>query len=145
MPPFLIEDFDPATASDEDFRARWELVVALDAESEPESPTTPYDKHRQSMIDQPSFRRPRHWTGSDGDHFCEAVGFEKKATERKSRLAIDDVDRAMLERWVERAVERAAEYELVVFDDRCPDDLLQPFVDLWQVTNTAPRDDLDME
>jgi mycothiol synthase len=83
--------------------------------------------------------------GSAGDGFCEAFGFERKATERKSRLAIDDVDRSMLEGWVARAAERASDYELVGFDDRCPDELLEPFVALWHVTNTAPRDDLDME
>ena len=213
MAPHLIEEFDPATASDEDFRARWQLVVDLEAESEPESPVTPFDKHKQSMIDRPSFHRPRHWTawdaerrhpiaygvleleytdtnrhlswmwmgvrpearrhgvatallghiteaaaldgrtllgagtieGSAGDQFCETVGFAKKATERKSRLSIPDVDRSMLEGWVARAEERAGDYELVAFDDRCPDELLEPFVGLWQVTNTAPRDDLDME
>ena len=83
--------------------------------------------------------------GSDGDPFAEALGFEKKATERKSRLSIADVDRTMLEGWVERAAERAADYELVAFDDRCPDDLLEAYVALYHVTNTAPRDDLDME
>src|SRR5688500_9412502 len=166
-----IEEFDPTTAPEDEFRARWELVTALDREFEPENPVTPFDKHRQSLVDQPSFRRPKHWTvwdaertrpiavaslwleytdsnrhltwsdlavaadarrghvGTDllghlveaaaldgrtilgagtiengaGDAFCEAIGFEKKATERKSRLSIDDVDRAMLETWVARA------------------------------------------
>jgi GNAT superfamily N-acetyltransferase len=212
MASHRIEDFDPATATDEEFRARWELVVELDREGEPENPVTPFDKHRQAMIDQPSFRRPRHWTvwdgdrraiaygvleleytdtnrhlswlwigtrpearrqgtatallgriaeagdldgrtmlgggtieGSAGDDFCVALGFEKKLTQRKSRLSIDDVDRSMLEAWVARAEERAADYELFGFDDRCPEELLVPFLKLWQVTNTAPRDDLDME
>jgi len=213
MPAFVIDEFDPTTAPDDEFRARWELVVALDQENEPESPVTPFDKHRQSMTDKPSFQRPRHWTawdegrtkalgyavleleytdtnrhlawmsvgvapearrqgigaallglvaeagqldgrtilgggtieGSAGDTFCEAFGFERKATARKSRLPVADIDRAMLEGWVERAAERAADYELVTIDDRVPDDVLEPFVQLWHVTNTAPRDDLDME
>jgi GNAT superfamily N-acetyltransferase len=207
-----IEEFDPRTASDDDFRARWELVVELEAEDEPENPVTPLDKHRQWMTNTPSFRRPRHWTvwdgdrraigvatleleyvetnrhlvwasmgvrretrrqgigsallarmvdaavlddrtilgggtieGSAGDAFCQTFGFEPKATERKSRLTIGDVDRSMLEGWVARAAERAADYELIGFDDRVPDDVLEPFVNLWHVTNTAPRDDLDME
>ncbi|HUP86988.1 MAG TPA: GNAT family N-acetyltransferase [Acidimicrobiales bacterium] len=207
-----IDEFDPHTSDEAAFRSRWELVVALEAEDEPEQPTQPFDKHRQSLVDRPSFQRPRHWTawdgdgaalghatleleyvesnrhlawfwigvrndarrqgigtqllsriveaatldgrsvlgagtieGSGGDRFCETFGFERKATERKSRLAIDDVDRGMLERWVSRASDRAQDYELFGFDDRCPDDLLEPFVELWKVTNTAPRDDLDME
>jgi GNAT superfamily N-acetyltransferase len=212
MTGWHIEEFDVGSASEQDFRARWEAVVALDAEQEPEDPATPFDKHRQAMVDLPSFRRPRHWTawdadrravakatlhleyvetnrhlawfdvgvlpaarrqgigtellarlvdaarlddrtvvgsgsieGSGGDAFAQAFGFERKATERKSRLTIDDVDRSMLEGWVARAAERATDYELFAFDDRCPDDVLEPFVELWRVTNTAPRDDLDME
>jgi GNAT superfamily N-acetyltransferase len=207
-----IEEFDPRTATDDDFRARWELVVDLERDDEPENPVTPFDKHRQWLTDKPSFQRPRHWTawdgdrralgiatieleyvetnrhlawcsvgvrpearrqgiasellgrvvdagvldgrtvlgggtieGSAGDPFCEAFGFERKATERKSRLAIDDVDRSMLEGWVARAAERAQEYELFGFEGRCPDELLEPFVSLWHVTNTAPKDDLDLD
>lgn len=213
MPHHRIEEFDPQTAPEEEFRARWELTVALERELQPENPVTPFDKHRQSLVDQPSFRRPRHWTawdaertrpvavatlwleytdsnrhltwadlsiapdarrtgvgtdllghlvevaaldgrtilgagtieGGPGDGFCEALGFEKKATERKSRLSVAGIDRPMLETWVARAVERAGDYELASFDDRCPDELLEPYVALYHVTNTAPRDDLDME
>lgn len=210
---YLVEEFDPQSASDDDFRARWQASVALSQELEPEEPVTPLDKYRLSMVDQLSFRRPRHWavwdgerqnvigtasieleyvdtnrnlawfdigvladarrhgigtallkaitdvaTGDDrtmlgsgtiegtaGDEFATAVGLEKKATERKSRLTIPSVDRAMLERWVERVSERATDYELVTYDNRCPDELLDAFVDLKFVTNTAPRDDLEME
>ena len=213
MPSHRIEEFDPTRAEEEEFRARWELAVALDREQQPENPVTPFDQHRKELADPPSFRKPKHWTvwdaertrpialaslwleytdsnrhlawsdlsvlpearrqgigtelagrlaeaaaldgrtvlgagtveGTAGDTFCETLGFAKKATERKSRLSIADVDRAMLERWVERAAERGADYELVAFDDRCPDDLLEPYIALYHVTNTAPRDDLDME
>jgi mycothiol synthase len=209
----LIEEFDPTTAPEDEFRARWEVITRLDAEMEPESPATPFEKHREWMLDRPSFHRPKYWTawdaerrdilgygyldleyvetnrhlswigigveagarrrgigtallgaiaeaaaadgrtmlgvgsieGTDGDRFCEAVGFDRKATERKSRLTMANVDRAMLESWVAKAGERAADYELVAFDDRCPDELLDAFVDLKLVTNTAPRDDLEME
>ena len=212
MTGLQIEEFDPPTASEADFRARWELVNRLNAELEPENPPTPFEPHRKELVDPPSFRRPRHWTafdgerrpvgvatlhleytetnrhlswldlsvdpssrrrgigsellrrvaaagaddgrtilgggtidGSGGDAFCESLGFEKKATERKSQLAIDDVDRSMLETWVARASERAADYELFAIENRVPDDLLESFVELYKVTNTAPRDDLDME
>ena len=213
MPPFVLDEFHPNAASEDEFRARWELVARLDEEDEPESPVTPFDKHRQALTDTPSFQRHRHWTaweegrtralgyavleleytdtnrhlawmwvgvapearrlgigtallglvaeagqldgrtilgcgtieGSAGDSFCDAFGFERKATERKSRLLVDDMDRALLDGWVGRAAERAADYELITIDDRVPDDVLEPFVELWHVTNTAPRDDLEME
>jgi mycothiol synthase len=209
-----VEELRPEEIAEEAFRARWELVVEVEAELEPESPVQPLDQHRKELLDRPSYQRPRHWTvwdgpdrrtalgyatleleyvetnrhlawfwggvraehrrqgvgtlllerivqaagddgrtvlgtwtvdGSAGDRFCEAFGFEKKATERKSRLELAGVDRAMLQRWVDRAAERAADYELVTFDDRVPDDLLEDFVALYHVTNTAPRDGLDLE
>jgi GNAT superfamily N-acetyltransferase len=74
-----------------------------------------------------------------------SLGAEKKSTERKSRLTIANVDRPMLEDWVSRAPDRASDYSLISFDDRCPDELLEDFVDLVMVMNTAPRDDLEME
>ena len=83
--------------------------------------------------------------GGDGEAFLTALGVPKKMTERKSRLVVADVDRGMLEDWVARAKERAEDYELIGFDDRCPDELLEPFVDLVMVMNTAPRDDIEME
>jgi mycothiol synthase len=83
--------------------------------------------------------------GSPGEHFLTAFGLTKKMTERKSRLTIADVDRTMLEDWIAKAQERAQDYELVAFDDRCPDDLLEAFVELIMVMNTAPRDDFEME
>ncbi len=80
-----------------------------------------------------------------GDAFAAALGFEKRSVERRSRLLLSELDRAMLDDWVAGAAERAADYSLVGFEERCPDDLLEPFVALWHVMNTAPRDDLDME
>src|SRR5687767_9481769 len=64
---YVIEEFDPKTAEEEPFRARWELVVTLAQEAEPESPVEPFEKHRKYMIDRPSFQRPKHWTAWDGE------------------------------------------------------------------------------
>jgi GNAT superfamily N-acetyltransferase len=55
------------------------------------------------------------------------------------------LDRLLLERWIAQAAERAAGYELVGFEDRCPEELLEGFLDLIHVMNTAPRDDLEIE
>lgn len=83
--------------------------------------------------------------GSAGEAFLQAFGAELKSTERKSRLAIDRLDLDMMREWVKRAEERAAGYRLVEWNDRCPDDYLARFVELHDVTNTAPRDDLEMD
>lgn len=80
-----------------------------------------------------------------GEHFLEAVGATRKLRDRKSRLLIADVDRALMEEWVRKAKERADGYSLVFWEDRCPDEHLQRFIDLTHVMNTAPRDELEME
>jgi len=83
--------------------------------------------------------------GGDNDPFVVAKGFEKRLIERRSRLLTAELDRSMLEEWVTRANERAGEYSLIAFDDGCPDELLEAYVGVIDVMNTAPREDLDME
>lgn len=83
--------------------------------------------------------------GSPGEAFLAAHGAEMKSTERKSRLTIANLDIDMMRAWVTQAPERAAGYRIVEWQDRCPDDYLERFVALKDVTNTAPRDDLEIE
>jgi len=83
--------------------------------------------------------------GSGGEAFLTSLGAELKSTERKSRLAVDRLDLGMMREWVKRAEERANEYRLVEWQDRCPEEYLERFVALHDVTNTAPRDDLEMD
>ena len=84
-------------------------------------------------------------TDSPGTSFAEALGAERKITERKSRMVLADLDRSMLEDWVVRAKERAEGYSMLAWDGPVPDEYLEKFVNLTMVMNTAPRDDLDME
>ena len=84
-------------------------------------------------------------TDGDASTFSEAMGAERKITERKSRMVLADVDRPMLEDWVVRAKERAEGYSLLAWDGPVPEEYLEKFVALTMVMNTAPRDDLEME
>ncbi|MBW3555851.1 MAG: GNAT family N-acetyltransferase [Actinobacteria bacterium] len=84
-------------------------------------------------------------TDTPGTAFLDAVGAETKIVERKSRMVVADVDRAMLELWVERAAERAAGYSLLAWDGPVPEEYLERFVDLQMVMNTAPRDDREVD
>ncbi|HUP87643.1 MAG TPA: GNAT family N-acetyltransferase [Acidimicrobiales bacterium] len=84
-------------------------------------------------------------TDGDGARFAEALGAERKITERKSRMVLADVDRSMLEDWVVRAKERAEGYSMLAWDGPVPDEYLDRFVALTMVMNTAPRDDLEMD
>jgi GNAT superfamily N-acetyltransferase len=84
-------------------------------------------------------------TDGDAASFCEALGAERKITERKSRMVLADVDRSMLEDWAVRAKERAEGYSLLAWDGPVPDEYLEKWVALTMVMNTAPRDDLELE
>lgn len=84
-------------------------------------------------------------TDTAGTDFAVSVGGERKIVERKSRMVVAGVDRAMLEGWVERARERAQGYSLMQWDGPVPDEYLDRFVRLSMVMNTAPRDDLEMD
>ena len=80
-----------------------------------------------------------------GWDFLRAIGAEHKLTGRFSMLKFADVDRPLLERWVERAKERAGDYELIRWDGACPDEFTDAFVNEQNVMNTAPTDDLEYE
>lgn len=80
----------------------------------------------------------------DGAGFARAVGADAKQATHVNHLPIEAVDRAELERWVADGPARAADYELIGWDGACPEEHLEPFVDLVVVMNTAPRDGLEM-
>ncbi|HVT76134.1 MAG TPA: GNAT family N-acetyltransferase [Acidimicrobiales bacterium] len=80
-----------------------------------------------------------------GWEFLKAIGAEHKLTGRFSMLKFADVDRALLEGWVARAAERAADYELVRWDGPCPDEFVDAFVEEQNVMNTAPTENLELE
>jgi GNAT superfamily N-acetyltransferase len=79
--------------------------------------------------------------GRSEEGIARRAGLKPAFTERRSRLRFSGVDWSLMELWVERAQERAHDYEVLFFSSPIPDEYLQPFCDLWQVMNTAPRED----
>lgn len=79
-----------------------------------------------------------------GDAFAEAIGAEVKSRMHLNRLLVADVDRAMLQQWVDDGPTRAAGYELFGWDGPVADEYLEKYVDLVHVMNDAPRDDIEM-
>lgn len=65
-------------------------------------------------------------------------GFELRQFGRLSRLLTAEADRALLASWLG---DRQG-YEPVTLDGRLPDDLLEPWIELEHVMNTAPGDGL---
>jgi len=71
----------------------------------------------------------------------ERLGLKAVYTSRESRLNIADLDMELMDSWIDRARERASEYELVFYETPLPDDVLAKYCDLVAVMNTAPRED----
>ena len=83
--------------------------------------------------------------GGPGEPFLRALGAERRLLDRHSRCLTRRMDRALLERWVRRAGERAADYSLLSWDGPCPDELIEAFAGLRHVMNTAPTEDLERD
>ena len=80
-----------------------------------------------------------------GVPFARRTGAEPALAEHVNRLLISEVDREMIDRWVEHGPHRAPGYSLVVIDGPAPDAYIEEVVAMANVMNTAPRDDLEME
>lgn len=72
--------------------------------------------------------------GAEG--FAAAVGCTVALAEDQNRVATADLDRRLLASWAAAVPDG---YSVVAWDDPCSDDLLEPFVRLQDVMNTAPR------
>ena len=79
-----------------------------------------------------------------GEAFAAAIGAASRQANHLNHLPLAEVDRRMLERWVEEAATRAVDYELIGWDGAVPDEHLDRWLDLVLVMNTAPRDDLEL-
>lgn len=77
-----------------------------------------------------------------GDQIAAALGAQIKTWEHENRLLLADVDPELLNSWMRTGSPDA--YELVAFDGPVPEDLVEQYVALVLVMNTAPRDDLQV-
>lgn len=81
--------------------------------------------------------------GRPEEKICELAGMKAAFTAKRSRLSFPDLDWSMMEMWVKRAEERASDYELLLIPSPMPEEHLESFCTLWQVMNTAPREDYE--
>lgn len=84
-------------------------------------------------------------TRGPAPRFLRAAGFTPRLHTPWNVCLTADVPADLMREWVAASRERAALYELVGWEGRCPDELLDGFVALWPVMNTAPTGDLDWE
>lgn len=86
---------------------------------------------------------------SPGGLFLGTLGFGRAKTKGEesefggleSRLSLEELDRSLIASWIEKAAERASDYELLFWDGPTPDDHLDRYAALVNVMNTAPMDE----
>lgn len=76
---------------------------------------------------------------STGIGFAERLGAKQTTKDFENRLPVAELDRALIESWVERAPERAQDYTLKFWEGACPPEHLQSFAHAKQAMNDAPR------
>jgi GNAT superfamily N-acetyltransferase len=98
-------------------------------------------------LEQAGRRRFDTWvkTGDPAETLLERLGLKAAYHERRSRLTIADLDMGLMRSWVERAAERAGDYELRYFETPYPEEIIEGYCDLAFIMNTAPREDFVSE
>jgi GNAT superfamily N-acetyltransferase len=73
----------------------------------------------------------------------ERAGMKAVYNERVSQLRVSDLDLAMLEGWVERAAERAKDYELLFLPMPIPEEYRARMIKVMHVMSTAPLEEFE--
>jgi len=93
--------------------------------------------NRRLLISSTSDRVPA------GEAFLTACGAQPGLALHTNQLLVAEVDRALLQRWVDRAP--ADRFELGVWEGAYPDSQLEAVARLWQILNDAPRGRLELD
>jgi len=80
-----------------------------------------------------------------GEAFMRRLAAEKGLESHTNQLVIADVDADLLRQWRVRAAERAAGFELGMWDGAYPEEDIEAIVDLYQLLNQQPFGDLEVE
>ncbi len=80
-----------------------------------------------------------------GAAFLARFGGRAGLSSHTNQLDLADLDRSLLTAWQEQGRRRAADYHLGAWIGAFPEADLAAVADLYQLLNTAPRDDLDVE
>ena len=83
--------------------------------------------------------------GSSEAELCKRLGLKPAYREKRSRLVVDEIDRDLMRRWVDRAPERAADYHLISLKTPFPEEHVDKYADLMYQMNTAPLEDLEWD
>lgn len=80
-----------------------------------------------------------------GERFARRLGAQAALATHTNQLTLSELDRGLLEGWVRRGEQEATDYRVWLNDGPYPEARYAAIADLWNVMNTAPRGDLDMQ
>lgn len=83
--------------------------------------------------------------GAPAEDLAGRLGLEPVLSERRSRLLVDEVDFDLMKSWIDRATDRATDYDLIVMNAPFPEQALGNFCTMMEIMNTAPLEDYEME
>ena len=83
--------------------------------------------------------------GYPAESLVSKAGLKPVYREKRSRLVVGDVDMEMMRAWIDRAQERASDYELHAFQAPFPETVVEKYCDLQFQMNTAPREDYEAD
>lgn len=75
----------------------------------------------------------------------ERVGASRGLETHTNQLVVADLDRELINSWLERGQQRAAEFELGFWEGAYPEAQIAEIAQLHTVMNSAPKDNLDIE
>lgn len=80
-----------------------------------------------------------------GEAFARRLGAQAALPTHTNQLDLSELNPALLDEWVARGQARAAEYRVWLSEGLYPQERLADIADVWNVMNTAPRGDLEMD
>jgi GNAT superfamily N-acetyltransferase len=80
-----------------------------------------------------------------GEAFLERIGARKGLESHTSQLTIADLDRDLLQHWIERAQERGLGFEIGIWEGEYPEEDVDAIVELFTLFNQQPFGDLELE
>jgi GNAT superfamily N-acetyltransferase len=79
-----------------------------------------------------------------GAAFCARFGVEQAMVGQENRLDLRTVDRGLVDKWVADGPVRAPGYRLEFVAGRTPPELIDRVAEVFNVMNTAPRENMDV-
>lgn len=83
--------------------------------------------------------------GSPFEPIARRAGMKMAMRTQRNRLRVDDIDWELVEGWIDRARERAADYEILFMPPPIADEHLEAYCRLSGVMNTAPFEDYERD